>query len=217
MARMAGWIGSILAVRLLGRASISLMAPARRTVGLDWIYRTTCLHRGHTGRPRACRPGPDPPTPGSARPGRGTVPRHRRAGQVTGRKRRIYRLSRGLPGESLPDRIVGCTSHPDRPARRNHLRDQNVTKSVWLCVLPSGYPQDMSEWSVPGEPYQTAWSVDCSGRNAHAIPPLPDQWGTSGRKAEWHDQFGWLARAGLSAPGLYRSRIAGPDGSHAVG
>ena len=49
MARMAGWIWSILAVRLLGRASISLMAPARRTVGLDWINRTMCPHAAHTG------------------------------------------------------------------------------------------------------------------------------------------------------------------------
>ena len=39
MARMAGCIGSILAVRLLGCASIYLMTPASQAVRLNWTNR----------------------------------------------------------------------------------------------------------------------------------------------------------------------------------
>jgi hypothetical protein len=53
MARMAGHIGSILAVRLLGRTWICQMAPESRTASLNWTYRTTRSGRAQTGTPWA--------------------------------------------------------------------------------------------------------------------------------------------------------------------
>jgi hypothetical protein len=50
---MAGWIGPILAVRLLGRASIYLMAPASQAFQLAWTNRTTGLPSGQDGSFRA--------------------------------------------------------------------------------------------------------------------------------------------------------------------
>ena len=52
MARMAGCVWSILAVPLLGRASIYLMAPASQAVRLGWTYRTMSVYRGRTGASR---------------------------------------------------------------------------------------------------------------------------------------------------------------------
>ena len=49
MAWMAGWIGPILAVRLLGRASIYLMAPVSQAFQLAWTNRTMSLARGQMG------------------------------------------------------------------------------------------------------------------------------------------------------------------------
>ncbi len=53
MARMAGSIGRILSVGLLGCTSIGLMAPKSRTAGLNRTYWTTRADRGRTGTPRA--------------------------------------------------------------------------------------------------------------------------------------------------------------------
>ena len=61
MARMIGWIWPILAGWLLGRVSISLMTPARGTVGLHWINRrfvrmlSIRLRYGGLPTPRAAR------------------------------------------------------------------------------------------------------------------------------------------------------------------
>ena len=52
---MAGCIGSILAVRLLGRASIYLMAPASQAFQLAWTNRTMDLSSGQDGSFRAAR------------------------------------------------------------------------------------------------------------------------------------------------------------------
>jgi len=49
IAWMAGWIGPILAVRLLGRASIYLMAPVSQAFQLAWTNRTMSLARGQMG------------------------------------------------------------------------------------------------------------------------------------------------------------------------
>jgi hypothetical protein len=46
---MAGWVGPILAVRLLGRASIYLMAPVSQAFQLAWTNRTMSLARGQMG------------------------------------------------------------------------------------------------------------------------------------------------------------------------
>lgn len=46
---MAGWIGPILAVRLLGRASIYLMTPASQAFQLAWTNRTMSLAPGQMG------------------------------------------------------------------------------------------------------------------------------------------------------------------------
>lgn len=48
---MAGWIGPILAVRLLGRASIYLMTPASQAFQLAWTNRTMSLAPGQMGQP----------------------------------------------------------------------------------------------------------------------------------------------------------------------
>jgi hypothetical protein len=60
---MAGCIGPILAVRLLGRASIFLMTPVSGIVSLGRIYRTTSLYRGQKGRLELRPPGPRSPGP----------------------------------------------------------------------------------------------------------------------------------------------------------
>lgn len=57
MARMAGSIGPILAVRLLGCTSICQMAPESRTVGLNWTYRMKRSDRGQTGHREPRAPG----------------------------------------------------------------------------------------------------------------------------------------------------------------
>jgi hypothetical protein len=46
---MAGWIGPILAVRLLGRASIYLMTPVSQAFQLAWTNRTMSLAPGQMG------------------------------------------------------------------------------------------------------------------------------------------------------------------------
>jgi hypothetical protein len=53
MARMAGSIGSILPVGLLGCTSICRMAPESRAVSLNWTCQTTRSDRGQTGTPWA--------------------------------------------------------------------------------------------------------------------------------------------------------------------
>lgn len=186
MARMAGWIWSILAVRLLGHASISLMAPARRTVGLDWINRTLCRHAAHTGTPRTFA---DPD---------GACFTMIMSSLVT-----LNDSSRMASGQALAVRPLQGSVIPDVRVGGRQGCYQNVIRLTWLRVFDPGYAQNMSEWLVPGESFQTAWSVGCSVISAHAIPLLPDQWTTSDRKVGWHDQFGWLDCGGPSAPGLY--------------
>src|SRR5690348_18424279 len=46
---MAGWVGPILVVRLLGRASIYLMAPVSQAFQLAWTNRTMSLAHGQMG------------------------------------------------------------------------------------------------------------------------------------------------------------------------
>jgi hypothetical protein len=97
MARMAGCIGSILAVPLLGWASMYLMAPASQAVRLDWTYRTMSMYRGRTGRFTAARA--TPARRGSHRqPGdlNCVVPRAPPAGGSAGRRRgRLCHSPRG--------------------------------------------------------------------------------------------------------------------------
>ena len=204
MARMAGWIWSILAVRLLGYASIFLMAPARRTVGLDWINRTTRRHVAHTGRCGGRRP--------QAAPG---LPRHRNPSRHSKQLQSPELLVRSSGSASPAGSVIS-----DVRVGRDRRCYQTVIKLARLRVFGPGYAQNMSEWLVPGESFQTAWSVDCSDTNAHVISLLSDQWDTSGQKVGWHDQFDWLAYVGLSAPGLRvtRSRTRRcPHRRHVVG
>jgi hypothetical protein len=49
MARMTGYVGSILAVGLLGCTRTCQMAPESRTVRLNWMYRTVGIDRRQTG------------------------------------------------------------------------------------------------------------------------------------------------------------------------
>ena len=51
MARMAGSIGAILAVRLLGCTRTCRMVHASLTVGLNRANRTVCTDRGQIGTP----------------------------------------------------------------------------------------------------------------------------------------------------------------------
>src|SRR5689334_24506138 len=46
---MAGWVGPILVVQLLGRASIYLMAPVSQAFQLAWTNRTMSLAHGQMG------------------------------------------------------------------------------------------------------------------------------------------------------------------------
>jgi len=49
MAPMAGYVGSILAVGLLGCTRTCQMAPESRTVRLNRMYRTVGIDHGQTG------------------------------------------------------------------------------------------------------------------------------------------------------------------------
>ena len=58
MARMAGNIGAILAVRLLGCTRTCRMVRASLTVGLNRANRTVCTDRGQIGIPWPTHAGP---------------------------------------------------------------------------------------------------------------------------------------------------------------